>query len=75
MGRLSGFLEENSKLAPAERIRIVSVSAAPSGPGSFVGGRKEWDAASQRAEAAGMVVLGLDSLYCQLWCRHLACIP
>jgi hypothetical protein len=54
---LEWILDENSKLAPGEKIRVVSVSAAPSGPGSFVGDRKEWDTACQRAEAAGMVVL------------------
>jgi subtilase family protein len=48
----------NRKLPASERIRVVSVSAAPSGPGSpFKTNLGMWDEAVKRAEADGILVL------------------
>ncbi len=55
---LDWILEQNSALARSNRIRVVSVSAAPSGPGSpFTKNLDEWDLACKRAETAGILVL------------------
>jgi hypothetical protein len=52
------ILEQNAKLPPGEKIRVVSVSAAPSGQGSpFETNNQMWDDAYARAEAAGILVL------------------
>lgn len=55
---LDWIVEQNKKLGNAEKIRVVSVSAAPSGPGSpFEKNQSMWDSASDRAEAAGILIL------------------
>ena len=55
---LRWIIEENRTLPGAGKIRVVSVSAAPSGPGSpFTKNGGEWDAAVAAAEAAGILVL------------------
>jgi len=55
---LDWILAQNRKLPKAERIRVVSVSAAPSGKGSpFTKNGPMWDEAVARAEAEGIVVL------------------
>ncbi len=55
---LDWIVQQNAKLAPKEKIRVVSVSAAPSGPGSpFTKNQELWDAACARAETAGILVL------------------
>jgi subtilisin family serine protease len=55
---LDWILAQNRNLPTAERIRVVSVSAAPSGKGSpFTKNTSLWDEAVSRAEAEGVVVL------------------
>jgi serine protease AprX len=55
---LDWIIEQNSKLPEGRKIRAVSVSAAPSGPGSpFKKNQELWDPACSRAEAAGLLVL------------------
>jgi serine protease AprX len=59
---LDWIVEQNEKLPPSEKIRVVSVSAAPSGPGSpFKQNNDMWDPACQRAEKAGIMVLDCTS--------------
>lgn len=60
---LERIIALSAGLSPRERIRVVSVSGAPSGPGSpFRGkGADAWDAAVAKAEAAGMLVLDCTS--------------
>jgi serine protease AprX len=55
---LDWIIDRSEKLPPGEKIRVVSVSAAPSGPGSpFKKNTEMWDAACARAETAGILVL------------------
>jgi serine protease AprX len=55
---LRWIIEENQTLPGGEKIRVVSVSAAPSGPGSpFTKNGESWDAAVGAANAAGILVL------------------
>jgi len=55
---LDWIVEQNAKLPPEGKIRVVSVSGAPSGPGSpFKKNTELWDPACQRAEEAGILVL------------------
>lgn len=55
---LDWILGVNKSLPINRKIRVVSVSAAPSGPGSpFTKNQALWDAACTRAEAAGILVL------------------
>jgi subtilisin family serine protease len=55
---LEWITAQNEKLPEADKIRVVSVSAAPSGPGSpFKENREMWDRACARAEADGIMVL------------------
>jgi subtilisin family serine protease len=59
---LEWILEENRKLPPESKIRVVSVSAAPSGPGSpFMQNQERWDRVTAAAEAEGMLVLDCTS--------------
>jgi serine protease AprX len=52
------IIEQNTKLPAGEKIRVISVSAAPSGQGSpFDKNQQMWDQAFSRAEAAGILVL------------------
>jgi serine protease AprX len=55
---LDWILEENAKLPAGSKIRVVSVSAAPSGRGSpFDKNNDNWDKAVARAEKAGILIL------------------
>ncbi len=55
---LDWLIEKNKQLPVGQKIRVVSVSGAPSGPGSpFEKNTEQWDMACHRAEAAGMMVL------------------
>jgi serine protease AprX len=55
---LDWIVEQNGRLSASEKIRVVSVSAAPSGPGSpFNKNNAMWDEACARAEAMGILVL------------------
>jgi len=59
---LDWLVQENNKLEPRNKIRVVSVSAAPSGDGSpFTKNTELWDSACERAEQAGMLVLDCTS--------------
>lgn len=59
---LDWIIEQNAKLPADRKIRVVSVSAAPSGPGSpFEKNQQMWDDACSRAEAAGILVLDCTS--------------
>lgn len=56
------ILEQNDNLPVNEKIRLVSVSAAPSGQGSpFTEKNIMWDEACKRAEDAGILVLDCTS--------------
>jgi hypothetical protein len=55
---LNWIIDENTKLPENDKIRVVSISAAPSGPGSpFTKNQSSWDAAYSRAMAADILVL------------------
>lgn len=55
---LNWIIDENAKLPADSKIRLVSVSAAPSGPESpFDKNNAAWDAAYERANEAGILVL------------------
>ena len=55
---MNWIIEQNKNLPASEKIRVVSVSAAPSGPGSpFDKNNHMWDSACERAEADGIMVL------------------
>lgn len=59
---LDWIIQQNKNLPAKEKIRVVSVSAAPSGPGSpFVLNNSMWDDACARAESEGMLVLDCTS--------------
>jgi len=52
------LIEQNENLPVSKKIRVVSVSAAPSGTGTpFEKHTKMWDRACKRAEEAGILVL------------------
>ena len=56
------IIEQNEQLPKEKKIRVVSVSAAPSGPGSpFDKHNKMWDRACKDAEDAGILVLDCTS--------------
>ena len=55
---LDWIIDRNDSLPRSEKIRVVSVSAAPSGAGSlFVSNHNMWDEVCARAEAKGIMVL------------------
>ena len=55
---LDWLVTQNATLSATDKIRVVSVSAAPSGKGSpFKKNQEMWDAAVVRAEKAGILVL------------------
>jgi serine protease AprX len=54
---LNWVIDENAKLPADSKIRVVSISAAPSGPGSPFSNNALWDAAYDRARSAGILVL------------------
>lgn len=61
---LRWIIEENRNLPDGGKIRVVSVSAAPSGQGSpFTKNGGEWDASVAAAEAAGILVLDCTQTY------------
>lgn len=51
------IIEQNKELPAGEKIRVVSVSAAPSGHGSSNKNQNEWDEAVLAAQDAGILVL------------------
>ncbi|MEI7529677.1 MAG: S8 family serine peptidase, partial [Elusimicrobiota bacterium] len=58
---LDWVIAQNKQLPAGKKIRVVSVSSAPSGPGSPVKkNNKKWDAAFARAEKAGLLVLDCE---------------
>jgi serine protease AprX len=55
---LDWIIEENARLPAGEKIRVVSVSAAPSGPGSpFTKNKDQWDQSVEKAKKEGILVL------------------
>jgi serine protease AprX len=55
---LNWIINQDKKLPAGDKIRVVSVSAAPSGVGSpFTANNAAWDAAYKRAMEAGILVL------------------
>ena len=59
---LNWIVAQNEKLPDKNKIRLVSVSAAPSGPGSpFTMNNDAWDVAYQSAAEAGILVLDCTS--------------
>ena len=55
---LDWIVAQNAQVPTQEKIRVVSVSAAPSGPGSpYTTNNETWDPACARAEQAGILVL------------------
>jgi serine protease AprX len=55
---LNWIIDENARLPEGNKIRVVSVSAALSGPGSpFTKNNAAWDKAVEGAEQAGILVL------------------
>jgi len=59
---LTWIIEQNRNLPASQKIRVVSVSAAPSGPGAPRDKNQHmWDQACDRAEAAGILVLDCTS--------------
>jgi len=55
---LDWIIEQNAKLPASEKIRVVSVSAAPGRAGTPSGhNQKRWNDACARAEKAGIMVL------------------
>lgn len=56
------LIEQNEKLPEGEKIRVVSVSAVPSGPETlFEKNTQMWDEAMRAAHAAGILVLDCGS--------------
>jgi subtilisin family serine protease len=59
---LDWIVAENDKLPAGKKIRVVSVSAAPSGPGSpFEKNNEMWENACDRAMKAGILILDCTS--------------
>jgi hypothetical protein len=59
---LNWIIEQNRKLPASKKIRVVSVSAAPSGTGSpFDKNQQMWDRACALAEAENILVLDCTS--------------
>lgn len=55
---LNWIIEQNRKLPASKKIRVVSVSASPSGPDSpFDKNQQMWDRACEQAEAENILVL------------------
>jgi serine protease AprX len=55
---LNWIIDENRQLPAAHKIRVVSISAAPSGPGTpFTKNNTSWDSARALAEREGILVL------------------
>lgn len=61
---LNMIIDCNKKLTEADKIRVVSVSAAPSGNGSpFKKNKKQWDEAMEKAANANILVLDCTETY------------
>jgi len=60
---LNWIIEENKNLPASEKIRVVSVSAAPSSPNVRDKNQHMWGQARARAEAAGIMVLDCTNEY------------
>ncbi len=61
---LKWIIGENARLPAGKKIRVVSVSAAPSGPGSpFTKNNAEWDDAVTKAVKAEILVLDCTMTY------------
>ncbi|MFA5252774.1 MAG: S8 family serine peptidase, partial [Phycisphaerae bacterium] len=58
---LDWIVQQNEKLPVSEKIRVVSVSAAPTSPAVRDINRNMWAPACARAEAAGIMVLDCTS--------------
>jgi subtilisin family serine protease len=59
---LEWIIDRNEELPAGHKIRVVSVSSAPSGPGSpFEKNGEMWEAVCARAEQAGILVLDCTS--------------
>lgn len=59
---LNWIIDENASLPENNKIRVVSISAAPSGPGSpFTKNQSSWDTAYSHAMAANILVLDCTS--------------
>jgi hypothetical protein len=70
------LIEKNKPLPAGQKIRVVSVSAAPSGPGSpFDKNTEQWDQACQRAEAEGMMVLDCTEHHGFIWPAYFRSSP
>lgn len=54
---LEWIIEQNKKLPASKKIRVVSVSAAPSSPKARDKNQHMWGRVCARAESAGMIVL------------------
>jgi hypothetical protein len=54
---LDWIVAQNESLPAADKIRVVSVSAQPSGLGSLYSNQEMWDAAVANAQSAGILVL------------------
>jgi hypothetical protein len=62
---LDWIIEQNRKLPASEKIRVVSVSAAPGIAGTpSAANQKKWNDAVTRAEAAGILVLDCTPHHC-----------
>ncbi len=57
------IIQQNEKLPVSEKIRVVSVSAAPTSPHTRDKNRHMWEPARRRAEAAGIMVLDCTTEY------------
>jgi serine protease AprX len=61
---LRWLVDENEKLPSGGKIRVVSVSASPSGPGSpFTKNGADWDSAVKLAASKGILVLDCTQTY------------
>lgn len=69
---LEWIIKKNNTLPDSNKIRVVSVSAAPSGTGSpFDKNNEMWDRACQKAESQGIMVLdctGHRGFIFSAWC-------
>ncbi|MHC4500302.1 MAG: S8 family serine peptidase, partial [Planctomycetota bacterium] len=54
---LDWIVTQNESLPASDKIRVVSVSAQPSGLGSLYSNQEMWDAAVANAQSAGILVL------------------
>ena len=74
---LDWIVAQNAQLPPKEKIRVVSVSACPSGPGSpYTTNNETWDSACARAEQAGILVLDCTQHHGFIWpCYYDAADP